>query len=249
MTCSEMLKEQEVQERFLLFLLEIPTLTSQTLEMVLLKVSCAVHLVLCMAVIALSASPAANHKTLDRHHLPKWWVLQFPIGTCGCACTHVECSALCPWASAWHFHALIALSLASGGAACGLLQPSALYWAPSDCHILGEWMFSAWLQQLSQSPYLTQRSDVMAQMVSERPWLMQTRTVWHRLPLPAATGESRSWVPLLHVGTRGRQPDLPQGWAGMGTQFVNALLCPSPPGETPAWPTEGMTSRRLYLLT
>lgn len=71
MASSEMLKEQEVQERFLPFLLEISTLTPRALEMVLLKVSCAVHLVLCIAVIALSAGLAANHETPDRHHLPR----------------------------------------------------------------------------------------------------------------------------------------------------------------------------------
>lgn len=55
MAYSEMWKEQEVKERFFCFLLAVPTLTSQALEVVLLKVCCMVLLVLCVAVTALVA--------------------------------------------------------------------------------------------------------------------------------------------------------------------------------------------------
>lgn len=48
-----MWKEQEVQERFLLILV-VPTLTSQMLEVVLLKLCHVVLLILCAAVTALA---------------------------------------------------------------------------------------------------------------------------------------------------------------------------------------------------
>lgn len=66
MACSEMWKEQEVQERFLPFLLAVPTFNSQMLEVVLLKVCCCTALlVLCVAVTALATEQAAEHKVLD----------------------------------------------------------------------------------------------------------------------------------------------------------------------------------------
>lgn len=58
MAYSEMWKEQEVQERFLPFLLAVPS-TFQVLEVLLLKVCCMVLLVLCVAVTELTARQAA----------------------------------------------------------------------------------------------------------------------------------------------------------------------------------------------
>lgn len=126
-----------------------------------------------------------------------------------------------------------------------LLQPSAFYRAPSDCHVLGEWMFSAWLQHLSRSPHLTQRSDTVAQLFPKGAWLLRRRTVRSRLPLPVIAGERRSRAPLLHTGTRG-QPHL---WRRWGASPSAPCCSPSPPRQMPTRPAEGMPSHRFYLLT
>lgn len=215
---------------------------SQMLEVVLWKVCCVVLLVLRVAVTALGARQATDRvqnagQPHVRPHLPERWLPQLQIGTRGCTRTQVENghSGPCPRASAWPFHAPAALSLASGGAACGLLQPSALYWVLSDCHILGEWMFSTWLQQLSQSSHL-----------------MQGETRWHKDKdsMEQAASRCDHWTqqepePLLHKGTRG-QPELPHGWGAS----PSACCCGfSPLWGTPAQHVEGMPSHRFCILT
>lgn len=117
---------------------------------------------------------------------------------------------------------LVSLSLASGEAACGLFQPSVLQWATLDCHILGERMFSAWIQQLSWSPCIMQWPNMGAQLFSEGARLPWRRTVWHRLP----PGETRALAPHREE----RPPSLLQSHllkkAGIGNQALGTLMWP-----------------------
>lgn len=157
MACSETWKEQEVQERFRPFRPTVPTLTPPVLEVVLPKLCRTVPLVPCAAVTALAASQAAERARLDSPlpSPPAWEmgpaVFNRHARVCSRTCGRwMLCSAPLSFC--------LTFSCSGSSVPCfrwELLQPSVLYRAPSDCHVLGEWVFSAWLQHLSRSPHLT----------------------------------------------------------------------------------------------